>query len=189
MYTEQTAEISISVQIFSHASGVPLPSYATAHSAGMDLCAAIEADLVLHAGARALIPSGIAIALPEGYEAQVRPRSGLALKHGVTVLNAPGTVDADYRGEVGVVLINHGAEPFTITPGMRIAQMVIAPYIRAAWQPVQTLPASERGAGGFGSTGVHQTGQHPAQAESPQTPVDGAAGNSAEHGPLTKEAC
>ncbi len=114
--------------------GLELPSYATAHAAGMDLTAAIEQPVILKPGARALVPAGISIALPEGFEAQVRPRSGLALKHGITVLNSPGTIDADYRGEVGVILINHGSEPFTVERGMRIAQMVIAPYTQAQWQ-------------------------------------------------------
>ncbi|MBF0393357.1 MAG: dUTP diphosphatase [Alphaproteobacteria bacterium] len=121
--------------------------------AGMDLLAAIDADLILAPGARALVPTGLAIALPPGFEAQVRPRSGLALKHGVSVLNAPGTIDADYRGEVGVVLINLGAHPFTITRGLRIAQMVVAPVARGIWTPVEHLPDTARGTGGFGSTG------------------------------------
>lgn len=137
-----------------HADGFELPAYATAHSAGMDLCAAIEGELVLAPGMRKLVPTGLCIALPEGFEAQVRPRSGLALKHGVTVLNSPGTIDADYRGEVQVILANLGDEPFTVTRGMRIAQMVVAAYGRVVWQPVTVLPESERGAGGFGSTGL-----------------------------------
>ena len=137
-----------------HADDLALPEYATGHSAGMDLLAAITDDVVLKPLERKLIPAGISIALPEGYEAQVRPRSGLALKHGISVLNAPGTVDADYRGEVGVILINLSHDPFTITRGMRIAQMVIAEVARAAWQPVNKLPESERGEGGFGSTGT-----------------------------------
>jgi dUTP pyrophosphatase len=121
----------------------------------MDLLAAVEAPVVLKTGERALIPTGIAIALPEGYEAQVRPRSGLALKQGVTTLNTPGTIDADYRGEIGVILINHGAEPVTIERGMRIAQLVIASVVQATWQVVDSLPTTQRGAGGFGSTGVN----------------------------------
>lgn len=137
-----------------HAEDLPLPAYATDHSAGMDLMAAIPADIVLAPGSRSLVPTGIAIALPEGFEAQVRPRSGLAAKNGVTVLNAPGTIDADYRGEVGVVLINHGEAPFTVSRGMRIAQMVIARYARARWDSVEALPQSARGTGGFGSTGT-----------------------------------
>ena len=137
-----------------HANDLPLPAYATEHSAGMDLLAAVKEDTVIGPGARALVPTGISIALPEGYEAQVRPRSGLALKHGVTVLNSPGTIDADYRGEVGVILINHDSEAFTVTRGLRIAQMIIAPYTRANWQKVDSLEESKRGAGGFGSTGT-----------------------------------
>ena len=137
-----------------HGAGLALPDYATELSAGVDLLAAVEADVVLQPGERKLIPSGIAIALPAGTEAQVRPRSGLALKYGVTVLNAPGTIDADYRGEVGVILINHGDAPFTVTRGARIAQMVIAPVTQASWRSVESLEGSTRGAGGFGSTGT-----------------------------------
>ncbi len=137
-----------------HGAGLALPDYATELSAGVDLLAAVEADVVLQPGERKLIPSGIAIALPAGTEAQVRPRSGLALKYGVTVLNAPGTIDADYRGEVGVILINHGDAPFTVTRGARIAQMVIAPVTQASWRRVESLEKSARGAGGFGSTGT-----------------------------------
>ena len=137
-----------------HGAGLALPDYATELSAGVDLLAAVEADVVLQPGERKLIPSGIAIALPAGTEAQVRPRSGLALKYGVTVLNAPGTIDADYRGEVGVILINHGDAPFTVTRGARIAQMVIAPVTQASWRSVESLEDSTRGAGGFGSTGT-----------------------------------
>ena len=146
--------VSIPLVLLPHASDLPLPAYATEHSAGMDLLAAVKEDVVIKPGERKLIPSGISIALPEGYEAQVRPRSGLAWKNGVTVLNAPGTIDADYRGEVGVILINHGSEPFTVTRGLRIAQMIIAPYTRAEWQKAETLEESARGAGGFGSTGT-----------------------------------
>lgn len=132
----------------------PLPQYATPHSAGLDLRANLEAPIVLAPGQRALIPTGLYLELPEGTEAQVRPRSGLALKHGVTVLNSPGTIDADYRGEVGVLLINHGPEPFTVNDGERIAQLVVARYIRVSFAEVPDLRASERGAGGFGHTGV-----------------------------------
>lgn len=148
------SEPRIPVERLPHGQGLPLPAYATAESAGMDLLAAVEAEVVLRAGERRLIPTGIAIALPPGTEAQVRPRSGLALKYGVTVLNAPGTIDADYRGEVGVILINQGQAPFSVTRGARIAQLVIAPCLRAGWQPVETLEDSTRGAGGFGSTGT-----------------------------------
>lgn len=137
-----------------HAEGLDLPAYATEHAAGMDLCAAVKEDLVLQPGARKLVPTGLSIALPEGYEAQIRPRSGLALKNGLSVLNSPGTIDADYRGEVQIILANLGDEPFTITRGMRIAQMVVAPYSRVAWAPVEKLSETARGAGGFGSTGV-----------------------------------
>ena len=132
----------------------PLPHYATDHSAGLDLRANLEVPVVLAPGQRALIPTGLYLELPEGTEAQVRPRSGLAFKHGVTVLNSPGTVDADYRGEVGVLLINHGQEPFTVNDGERIAQLVVARYIRVSFAEVPDLRASERGAGGFGHTGV-----------------------------------
>ncbi len=133
----------------------PLPSYATAHSAGMDLRANLEVPIILAPGQRALIPTGLFLELPEGTEAQVRPRSGLAFKHGVTVLNAPGTIDADYRGEVGVLLINHGQEPFEVKDGERVAQLVVARYVRAEWQEVADLNTSERGAGGFGHTGTN----------------------------------
>jgi dUTP pyrophosphatase len=146
--------IDVEVKRLPHGADLPLPQYATADSAGLDLLAAVDADLVLQPGARALVPTGLAIALPPGYEAQVRPRSGLALRNGITLLNSPGTVDADYRGEVGVILINLGQEPFVVTRGMRIAQMVVAPVTRLAWREVADLPTSERGAGGFGSTGT-----------------------------------
>jgi dUTP pyrophosphatase len=146
--------IDVSITRLPHAQTLPLPSYATQHSAGVDLLAAIEQPMTLRHGERALIPTGIAIALPEGYEAQVRPRSGLALKQGITTLNSPGTIDADYRGEIGVILINHGKEDVVIERGMRIAQMVIAAYSRIAWQEVEQLDETARGSGGFGSTGV-----------------------------------
>ena len=133
----------------------PLPSYATEHSAGMDLRANLDAPIILAPGQRALIATGLYLELPEGTEAQVRPRSGLAFKHGVTVLNAPGTIDADYRGEVGVLLINHGQEPFEVKDGERVAQLVVARYVRAEWQEVADLNTSERGAGGFGHTGTN----------------------------------
>ena len=120
----------------------------------MDLMAAISEDVVLAPGARTLIPTGLSIALPPGFEAQVRPRSGLALRNGVTQVNTPGTIDADYRGEIGVILINHGQEPFTVTRGMRIAQMLVAPVIQARWQEVEELDETARGSGGFGSTGT-----------------------------------
>ncbi len=151
---ERERSVSIPIQQLDHGTDLPLPSYATEHSAGMDLLAAVSDEVTLAPGEYRLIPTGLAIALPEGYEAQVRPRSGLALKSGITVLNAPGTIDADYRGEVGVILINHSKQAFTITRGMRIAQMVIAPYTRAGWQATPSLDNTERGAGGFGSTGT-----------------------------------
>lgn len=135
-------------------SGNALPHYATPQSAGMDLCAAISEQMVLEPGEYRLVPTGLFMALPAGYEAQVRPRSGLAFKHGVTVLNSPGTIDADYRGEVGVLLINHGKLPFTINNGDRIAQMVIAAHAKVTWQPTESLDETQRGAGGFGHTGV-----------------------------------
>ena len=148
------SSISIAVRRLPHGEDLPLPAYATAHSAGMDLLAAVSEPVVLAPGARKLVPTGIAIALPEGYEAQVRPRSGLALKNGVTLLNSPGTIDADYRGEVGVILVNLSDQPFTVERGMRIAQMVIGRYAQAQWQEVDNLDETARGAGGFGSTGT-----------------------------------
>jgi dUTP pyrophosphatase len=148
------SQTSVAITRLPHAESLSLPAYATEHAAGMDLCAAVANDVVIEPGKRALIPTGLAIALPEGFEAQVRPRSGLALKNGVTVLNSPGTIDADYRGEVQVILANLGTENFTITRGMRIAQMVVAPYTRATWQEVAELPTTARGTGGFGSTGT-----------------------------------
>jgi dUTP pyrophosphatase len=134
----------------------PLPDYATPGSAGLDLRAHLPEPKVLQPGERVLIPTGLSLALPNGFEAQVRPRSGLALKHGITVLNSPGTVDADYRGDVGVILINLGAEPFTIEPGDRVAQLVIAAYAQVEWTSVEVLPETERGAGGFGHTGTQK---------------------------------
>lgn len=148
--------VRIAITQLPHGNDLALPEYATKHSAGMDLLAAVEKEITLAPLERTLVPTGISIALPEGYEAQVRPRSGLALKNGITIVNAPGTIDADYRGEVGVILMNLGKEPFVITRGMRIAQMVIAPYSRANWEKVDALPESTRGSGGFGSTGTQQ---------------------------------
>lgn len=147
--------VKVEVQQLPHGAGLPLPSYQSAHAAGLDLVAAVpdEKPLVLAPGQHALVPTGLCIALPPGYEAQVRPRSGLAAKHGVTVLNAPGTVDADYRGEISVILINHGSAPFEIRRGERIAQMVIAPVAQSELVSVTALPATKRGSGGFGSTG------------------------------------
>ena len=146
--------LRVAVTRLTHAGDLPLPAYATDLSAGMDLRAAIPAPVEIDPGGRALVATGIAIALPAGYEAQIRPRSGLALKDGITVLNAPGTVDADYRGEISVVLANFGADSFTVTRGMRIAQMVVAAVERVSWEPVEALPESGRGAGGYGSTGT-----------------------------------
>ena len=144
---------AIAILRLASGAGLELPRRASADAAGFDLSAAVAADVVLAPGKRALIPTGFAIALPPGWEAQVRPRSGLALKHGVTVLNSPGTIDADYRGEIGVILINHGSAPFTVTRGQRVAQLVVAPVAHVAWQVTEALPDSARGAGGFGSTG------------------------------------
>ncbi len=143
--------IRVEIKQFAHAVGLAIPAYETPGAAGMDLRAAEEAVLI--PGGRGLIATGIAIALPDGYEAQIRPRSGLAVKHGVTVLNAPGTIDSDYRGEIKVPLINHGETNFVITRGDRIAQMVIAPVSQIAWNKVTDLSATARGAGGFGSSG------------------------------------
>lgn len=143
----------IAVRRLPHGADLPLPAYESDQAAGMDLRAAVETTLVLAPGERAATPTGLAIALPPGFEAQVRPRSGLALKAGVTALNSPGTIDADYRGEVKVILINHGAEPFLVNRGDRIAQLVIAPVTQAAWSEVDSLEDTPRGAGGFGSTG------------------------------------
>jgi len=148
------ATATIAVTRLPHGADLPLPAYASADAAGMDLVAAITADLTLAPGTQALVPTGLAMAIPPGYEVQVRPRSGLALKNGITVINTPGTIDADYRGEVGVILINHGRDSFTVSRGMRIAQMVVAPVTRGVWQEVDTLPDSVRGTGGFGSTGT-----------------------------------
>ncbi|MCI5059918.1 MAG: dUTP diphosphatase [Alphaproteobacteria bacterium] len=149
-----TEKVKIALTPLEHAVGLNLPTYATEQSAGMDLTAALEEAIEIGSGERMLIPTGLSIALPAGYEAQVRPRSGLALKHGVTVLNTPGTIDADYRGEIGVILINHGAEPFTVERGMRIAQMVIAKHETVAWEVSDALDETQRGSGGFGSTGT-----------------------------------
>jgi dUTP pyrophosphatase len=145
----------VPIRRLAHNLDLPLPAYETAQAAGMDLRAAVPEDepLVLRPGARFPVPTGLAFALPEGYEAQVRPRSGLAAKHGVTCLNTPGTVDADYRGEVKVILVNLGEEDFTIRRGDRIAQLVIAPVVQARWREVESLDETARGEGGFGSTG------------------------------------
>lgn len=149
-----SSAIQVSIKRLPHNEDLPLPSYESASAAGMDLPAAVMADITLQPGERDLIATGLAIALPDGYEAQIRPRSGLAARNGVTVLNTPGTVDADYRGEVKVILVNLGNQPFTVTRGMRIAQMVIAPVVQATMEQVDELPETARGAGGFGSTGT-----------------------------------
>jgi dUTP pyrophosphatase len=148
--------VTVRTKILPHGAGLALPAYESAGAAGLDLQAALpEAEkLTLAPGQRALVPTGLSIELPEGFEAQVRPRSGLALKNGVTVLNAPGTIDADYRGEISVILINHGSDPYEIVRGARIAQLVVAPVTRAVLTSAESLGASVRGAGGFGSTGL-----------------------------------
>jgi dUTP pyrophosphatase len=151
--TAPRPEVPVAVTVLRNGEGIALPCYASAGAAGMDLVAALDQPLTLQPGARAAVPTGIALALPEGYEAQVRPRSGLALKHGLTVLNSPGTIDADYRGEIQVILANLGAAPVTLARGERVAQLVLAPVSRIAWTPVEELPASGRGGRGFGSTG------------------------------------
>jgi dUTP pyrophosphatase len=146
--------VNVAVKRLAHSEGLALPAYATAGAAGMDLLAAVTAPLTIAPGQRVLVPTGLAIALPPGYELQVRPRSGLALKNGVLVANSPGTVDEDYRGELQVIVMNAGDAPFTVERGMRIAQAVLAPVVRVAWQETDTLPETTRGAGGFGSTGT-----------------------------------
>ncbi len=145
--------IRVSITRLNGTEDLPLPRYMTEHSAGMDLVAAVDREITLSPGERSLVPTGIAIALPEGYEAQIRPRSGLALKNGVTLLNTPGTIDADYRGEIRIILINHGSEPFVVRRGDRIAQMVVAPVCRVRWDVQERLAATDRGSGGFGHTG------------------------------------
>lgn len=150
------ASPSLQIKVLPHGEGLPLPAYASEQAAGMDVHAALDTPLTLEVGARVLVPTGFAMALPPGFEAQARPRSGLAIKHGITLLNSPGTIDADYRGEVKIILINHGQDPYTIQPGDRIAQLVIAPVHQARIIPVQELDETERGTGGFGSTGFKQ---------------------------------
>ncbi|MBT4770275.1 MAG: dUTP diphosphatase [Rhodospirillaceae bacterium] len=149
--------LSVNIQRLPHGQDMPLPAAATAHSAGYDLCACVDAPVYLRPNARCAIPTGFAIALPPGFEGQVRPRSGLALKHGITVLNAPGTIDADYRGEISVILINSGETDFTIERGMRIAQLIVAPVTSLDWIECDNLDDSARGSGGFGSTGLKET--------------------------------
>src|SRR5690349_5561676 len=146
--------VKIAVRRLPHNPDLPLPTYATAGAAGMDLLAAVETPVTIEPGRRALIPTGLAIALLSGYELQVRPRSGLALRHGVVLPNSPGTIDEDYRGEIQVIVLNAGTEPFVVERGMRIAQAVLAPVLRATWHEVEALPDTARGTGGFGSTGT-----------------------------------
>ena len=145
--------VGVKIRRLPHGEGLDLPGYATLGAAGADILAAVQETVVIGPGKRALIPTGFCIALPEGYELQVRPRSGLALKSGITLPNSPGTIDEDYRGEVGVIILNTGDAPFEVTRGMRIAQAVLAPVVRAAWEEVDDLSKTSRGAGGFGSTG------------------------------------
>jgi dUTP pyrophosphatase len=149
---------SIPITRLPHGAGMDLPSYATEHAAGLDLMAALSEPVTIAPGQRAMIPTGIAIALPVGYEAQVRPRSGLAAKHGVTILNSPGTIDADYRGEIKAILVNLGDTAFVVEPNARIAQLIVAPVMQIRWEIAESLPETVRGDGGFGSTGLGQTG-------------------------------
>lgn len=145
--------VTVHVKRLRDAEGVSVPAYMTAHAAGVDLHAAVDCPVELQPGERALVPTGLAIELPDGYEAQIRPRSGLAHKHGISLVNSPGTIDPDYRGEISIIIINHGNEPFVVNAGDRIAQMVIAPFIRATFVEVDTLTETVRGSGGFGHTG------------------------------------
>ncbi len=146
--------IEVAVRRLAHAYGLPLPSYASAGAAGLDLLAAVAEPMPIPPGGRALVPTGLVVALPPGYEMQIRPRSGLALRHGIVLPNSPGTIDEDYRGEVQVIVMNSGHETFTVERGMRIAQAVLSPVVRAAWREVDEVAATARGAGGFGSTGA-----------------------------------
>jgi dUTP pyrophosphatase len=145
--------LRVAIERLNGSEDLPLPRYMTDHAAGMDIVAAVAAEVVIAPGGRALVATGIAIALPEGYEAQIRPRSGLALRSGVTLVNTPGTIDADYRGEIQIIMINHGTEPFVVRRGDRIAQMIVAPVCRVLWELNAGLPSSARGSGGFGHTG------------------------------------
>lgn len=149
--------VKVAVKRLAHGAKLPLPSYATSFSSGADLFAALDIPMHISPGAHAIIPTGIAIQLPAGFEAQIRPRSGLAANHGITVLNSPGTIDADYRGEIKVIMVNHGIEPFPVEYGMRIAQIIIAPVSIVIWQETTELDETLRGAGGFGSTGIKNT--------------------------------
>ena len=169
-----TNPVQVAIHRLPHGADLPLPTYATADSAGLDLMAALSAPLHIPPLGRAQVPTAIAIALPKGYEAQVRPRSGLAARNGVTVLNTPGTIDADYRGEIQVILINLGTEPFVVTHGLRIAQLVVAPVSRVDWQDENALGDTARGAGGFGSTGLAMAGApQAATAATPQATTPG----------------
>jgi dUTP pyrophosphatase len=161
----------VQIERLAHAAGLPLPAYTTPNSAGADLCAAVQEEIVLRPGERALIPSGFKMAISPGYEAQIRPRSGLALRHGVTVLNSPGTIDADYRGEVGVVLINLGDQDFTVRRGDRIAQIVIGRVESAVWRETGALSQTSRGSAGFGSTGLGSSGRGDATPRHALDPV------------------
>jgi dUTP pyrophosphatase len=152
--------LNVKIKVLPHGKGLPLPCYMSEYAAGMDLYAGVEKELIIATGEWRLVPTGLAIALPEGYEAQIRPRSGLALKQGVSVLNTPGTVDADYRGEVGVILINHSKQELVIKRGDRIAQMIINKIERIEFEEVEELPSSDRGTGGFGSTGGKHDQSH-----------------------------
>lgn len=145
--------IKVTIKRIRPGAEIPFPCYMTSHSAGMDLYADLTEEVTLSPGSRMLVPTGIAIALPDGYEAQIRPRSGLALKHGIALVNSPGTIDSDYRGEICIIMINHGSEPFVIAPGERVAQMIIARFARVEWQEAAELACSSRGEGGFGHTG------------------------------------
>ena len=167
--------MKLAVMRLPHAGELPLPLYATEGSAGLDLLAAIDTDVTIQPGQRVAVPCGLAIALPAGFEAQMRPRSGLALHHGITLLNAPGTIDSDYRGEVKAILINLGTETFHVRRGMKIAQMVIARYEQVTWKPQDSLDTTARGAGGFGSTG---TGAHTRKPDATHEhkPADGGPG-------------
>lgn len=151
---ETAGDITVEIILLDNAYGLPVPRYQTEHAAGVDLYAAVEGELIIKPGEWGLVPTGIAVAIPEGYEAQVRPRSGLALKHGIGMLNAPGTIDADYRGEISVILFNFGKGPFVISRGDRIAQMVFARVFKAGFKTVKSLGRTSRGSGGFGHTGI-----------------------------------
>jgi dUTP pyrophosphatase len=151
---KSSSSVSVPLRRLPHGHDLDLPAYATKDAAACDLLAAVDASMTLRPGGRALIPTGISLAVPTGFEAQVRPRSGLALKHGITVLNSPGTIDADYRGEIGVILANLGESPFVVERGMRVAQLLLAPVTRATFDEVDNLDQTDRGTGGFGSTGL-----------------------------------